>query len=471
MTHIVILGGGPAGYVGALHAAAAGARVTLIEAGGLGGTCLHRGCIPTKTLVSACSLLDKIRRAADFGIRVEGTIIPQWSDLQSNVFRVVETMEQGVDGLLADRDVEVISGFGEVVNNRTVRVANYGTVTGDYLLLCTGSKPARPRTFPFDGQRVLTSDELFHWETLPRSLAIIGESIVACEFAFIFDSLGVEVTVVGMEPRPAPLLDADLSTLIAREMRKKGIEFSGGAPVEKLVVDGEQVRVLQAGQEVCCSERALVCVGRVPNTQGLNLEAVGVKIGARAEILVDEFMQTSAPGIYAAGDVTGRMMLAHAASAQARLAVDHMLGRSPEALDDTAIPWAIFTSPEIGCVGLTEEAARQRGFEVSCGKFDMRGLGKAQAMGELSGMVKVVADAQSKRLLGVHIMGAHASDMIHQAVVLLKQGARVDDLLGAIHAHPTLSEAVAEAAEDVFGQAIHKTLKAPLTRNGKDKAA
>lgn len=453
--HIIIIGGGPAGYVAALHASGLGARITLIDASGLGGTCLHRGCIPTKTMVSACSLLDQLKAASHFGIEVNG-IATSWPGVVNNVSRVVKTMVGGIGGLLDNRKVEVINGNAKIADCNSVHVDGYGTISGDYLLISTGSRPARPKAFPFDGMRVVTSDDLLQWNSLPTSLAIIGEGIIACEFAFIFSSLGVKVTVVGLEDRPAPLLDADISSILAREMRKKGIQFLGGAPVEEVNANDGGVAVIQRDRPAITAERALVCVGRVPNTEGLSTAAAGINVGPRGEIQVNDFMSTNVPSVYAAGDVTCRLMLAHAASTQGKLAVEHMLGLGPTRLDEEMIPWAIFTSPEIGCVGLTEREAKRRDIDVLCGTFDMRGLGKAQAMGELVGMTKIVAERKTGRILGAHIMGAHATDMVHEAVVAVQHGLRVQDLARVVHAHPTLSEALAEAADDVFGHAVHK---------------
>lgn len=458
-SHLVVIGGGPAGYVAALHAAAQGARVTLIEADGLGGTCLHRGCIPTKTLASTCALLDKLSKAQGMGIRLGGEVSVQWPELQGHMRGVVGTVAGGVASLLADRKVEVVKGRARLVDSRTVEVAGRAPISGDYLLVCTGSKPARPPVFPLDDEHVVTSDELLMWNTLPQSLVIVGEGVIACEFAFILNALGVKVTIVGMEERPLPMLDTDISAIVAREMRKKKIQFIGAKLVEMLELRNGQVEVYAGGAKVACAERALVCVGRVANTAAMGLADAQVKTGARGEIIVDHFMRTSAPGVYAAGDVTGRVMLAHAASAQAKLAVDHMFGRVPRIIDETMVPLAIFTSPEIGSVGLTERAAGILGIEVACGKFDIRGLGRAQAMGELAGLAKIVADAKTGRVLGAHLIGPHATDMVHEAAVAMRHEATVDDLIDVIHAHPTLSEALVEASEDVFGQATHKMLK------------
>lgn len=457
--HIAILGGGPAGYVAASHAAARGAIVTLIDPHPLGGTCLHRGCIPTKTLVEVCNLLDKARRADAYGLDLQGTIRADWPRLRDKAGQVIGMLGQGIDGLMTDRKVNHVQGYGRVVDGRTVTVDGVGTIRADAVLICTGSSPIRPAHFGVDGQRVATSDDLLGWDDLPRSLLVVGDGVVACEFAFIMHTLGVEVSLAAMGDRPLPFLEPEIAAVVKREMRKRGIEFLDGAAVERLEVQDGGVTAYVDGQPLATAERALVAVGRRPNSHGMGLERAGVDLGPRGEILTDNRMGTNLPGLYAVGDVNGRLALAHAASAQARLAVDHALGLEPEPMDESIIPWAVFTMPEIGSVGLTEQAAQAQGHAVSCGRFDLRGLGKAQAMGELTGMVKVVADRLSGRLLGLHIIGAHASDMVHEGAVLLRQGATVHAITHTVHAHPTLSEAVLEAAEDCLGQAVHKPMK------------
>lgn len=457
--HIVIIGGGPAGYVGAIHAASHGAKVTLVEAMEIGGTCLNQGCIPTKTLVSTCALLEKMRHAATVGIQLEGNAIPHWNAMKGHMHKTVNTLTGGVRALLADRGVVSIAGLAQMSGPRAVMVEGHGEVSGDFVLLCTGSHAIRPTAFPFDETRVVTSDELLRWETLPRSLVIVGDGVIACEFAFIMNTLGVEVTVIGMGKSPLLTLDHEISALIGYEMRKKKIRFVGNSRVNALRLNADTVTAECDGNISVEADRALVAVGRRPNTSALGLDTIGLRTGASGEIPVDEYMRSQSPNIYAAGDVTGRVLLAHAASAQARLAVDHMLGLAPRKINERNIPLAVFTSPEVGCVGLTENDARHMGIDVRCGTFNLRGLGKAQAMGELSGMVKVVAEAQTGRLLGLHIIGAHASDLVHEGAIVLHQGGTVEDLEHTIHAHPTLAEGIQEAAESVFGDAIHKMLQ------------
>ncbi len=457
--HIAILGGGPAGYVAASHAAAQGARVTLIDPHPLGGTCLHRGCIPTKTLVEVCNLLDKVRRADSYGLTLGGAVAADWPRLRDKAGQVIDTLGRGIDGLMADRKVTHIQGHGRIVDGRSVRVDGGGLLHADAVLVSTGSSPIRRASMAVDGHTIATSDDLLRWDDLPRSLLIVGDGVVACEFAFIMQTLGVEVSLAAMGERPLPFLDHEIAQVVAREMRKRGIEFLDHAAVERLERGAQGVTAYVEGQPLATAERALLAIGRRPNSAGLGLVEAGVQLGGRGEIRTDAHMRTNLDGLYAVGDVNGRLALAHAASAQARLAVDHALGLEPEPLDDDCIPWAVFTMPEIGSVGLSEQAARAQGHVISCGRFDLRGLGKAQAMGELTGMAKVVADRLSGRLLGLHLIGAHASDMVHEGAVLLRQGATVHAIAHTVHAHPTLSEAILEAAEDCLGQAVHKPMK------------
>lgn len=454
---IVILGAGPAGYVGALRASDLGAEVTLVDRGGVGGACLHYGCIPTKALASACVLIERIRDSAKFGIIIQGEIVPRWDAMRARIGEVVRTVESGVSALLENRSVTVISGKARLTTGPTIIVEGKGPVVADAILICTGTHPVRPAGFPFDGQMVSTSDDLLSWTSIPESLVIVGEGAIACEFAFIFAALGVHVTMIGMMDRVLPGLDRDVSRIIAREMKKRRIKFISKSAIGRIRKTGGEVVAMQDGREVARAARAVVCVGRSPNTSGLGLEEAGISVGARGEVQVNAFMQTSIPGVYAAGDVTGRApALAHVASAQASVAVDHILGRKARPIDPDTVPLAIFTNPEIGCVGLSEEAAEQRGKVVNCGTFDIRALGRAQAMGEIAGMAKVVADAETGRLLGVHIVGPHASDVIEGASILIARGGSAEELYSTIHAHPTISEAISEAAADVFGQAIHK---------------
>lgn len=455
---LIIIGAGPAGYVAALKAAAAGLAVSLIGTQDPGGTCLQRGCIPTKTLIAGCEVLEKFREARQFGIDVEGSVTVNWPAQRLRIDKVVGIMAGGIDALLKQRGVTQIPGRARLADARTVEIDGNTQVSAYAILICTGSVPSVPKQFHVDGQRIATSDEALHWDSLPESLVIIGGGVIACEFAFIFQSLGVAVCVVEAEDRPLPTEDAAVSAVINREMRKRRIRFLPSSLVGTMEIDDDAVRCYQDGKLLVCAERALVAIGRRPNTAGLGLDAVGVLPGDRGGIHVDDHMQTSVPGIYAAGDVTAGLMLAHAASAQACVAVEHIIGGNPEALVTENIPRVTFTRPEVASAGLSEAEARRRGFDVSCGNFDFRALGKAHATGDIAGLVKVVADAANGRLLGVHMVGSHCAEMIHEAAVILRRSGTVEDICTTVHAHPTLSEAMHEAAESVFGTATHKPL-------------
>lgn len=458
---ITIIGAGPAGYVAALQAGAAGLHVNLVGTQDAGGTCLQRGCIPTKTLIASCEILEKCREAKQFGIDIEGSIAVNWAGQRQRVDKVVGTMVGGINGLLTQRGIEQIPGRATLLDARTVEIDGTTRLHSDTILLCTGSLPAVPPLFQIDGQRIATSDEALQWDSLPASLVIIGGGVIACEFAFIFQSLGVDVSMIEAADRPLPGEDKDISTIIGREMRKRRIRFIPSAMVNNVETGAAAVSCYQDDRLLASGERALVAIGRRPNSDGLNLEHIGVQTGDRGEILVDSHMQTTVPGIYAAGDVTGQLMLAHAASAQASLAVRHILGRKPAPLVMENIPRVTFTRPEVASVGLCEASARKRGIDVRCGSFDFRALGKAHATGDIAGLVKVVANADNGELLGVHMVGAHCAEMIHEAAVILARKGSVEDICRTVHAHPTLSEALHEAAESVFGAATHK----PLVRN------
>ena len=452
--HLVVLGAGPAGYAAALYAADGGMEVTLVGSSDLGGTCLQRGCIPTKTLVATCDLLHRLDSAATMGIALDGKPRGDWPRLSSRMNEVISLNVKGIGALLQSRAVNALPDRGLLVDDRTVRVGDR-TVKGDFVLLATGAAPIRPSGFRFDHRRVVTSDEALKWTDLPASLLIAGGGVIACELAFIFRTLGVEVTVVEMADRPIPLEDADSSAIITREMKKRKIRFLASTPIEALDVTDEGVKCRVGNGSTLTAERVLVAFGRRPEGADLGLEGLGVTLGRNGSVPVDAFLQTPLPGVYAAGDVTGQIQLAHAAAAQARRAVDHMLGRPVTPLDPAMVPRVIFTDPEVASIGLTEAQARER-HKTRVGTFHFRSLGKAHALNAIVGFVKVIADAGDGRLLGAHIVGAHASELIHEAVVLMQQGADVHALTDAIHAHPTLSEAIFEAAEDAFGHSIHK---------------
>lgn len=457
---ILVIGAGPAGYVAALHAARLGAQVTLIGGHDLGGTCLQRGCIPTKTLVSACKALRTIQRSSEHGLQLEGSVRADWGELRARMTKVSGINEKGIRELLKHEGVEIVPGIARIVASDSVEVGGQH-FRGDRILLCTGSRPWLPPGLTLPEGSFSTSDDVLAWDSLPQSVAIVGGGVIACEFAFILRALGCDVVVLEQQDRPIPNEDRDCSQLLLREMKKRRIRFIGGVTLTAVSREDDQLLCRNEDGVVAQADRVVVAVGRVPNCDQLFTEQAPVARGARGEVLVDEHGRTSVAGIYAAGDVTGQMMLAHAASAQARHAVDHMLGGATGRFDPNCIPRVTYTDPEVASVGLTEAQAQEQHGECMVGRFDLRALGMAHAMNELSGFAKVVADSRDRRLLGVHIVGAHASEMIHEAVALISQGASIDALATSVHAHPTLSEAVAEAADDALGHCLHKPSRKP----------
>ena len=437
---LTIIGGGPGGYTAAFAAAKAGVEVTLVERAHLGGTCLHTGCIPTKTLRSSADALDTVARLREFGIAGDCAATPDMSAIVARKRKVTATLQTGLEKTAAQLKVRVVRGDAEFVGAGLVRVASVDgslEIAGDRVILATGSSP-------------------LELQTVPEHLVVVGGGVIGCELAFIYRAFGAKVTVIEGQGRllPLPSVDGEISRLLLREMKKKGIavELShtvsrvtpcdGGAAVEiaPFPTGAGDSRVLNASA-VC------VTVGRVPNTAGL--AEAGIALDQRGWIVVDDTLETSVPGVYAIGDVTGprRIMLAHMAAAEAHTAVHNILHPEKKKVQSyTVVPSAIFTSPEIGDVGLTEEQAREQGIAARSAVFQFRELGKAQAMGALSGLFKIVAEEGTGKLLGVHIAGAHASDLIAEATFALQKGCSARDLFETIHAHPTLSEGLYEAA-------------------------
>ncbi len=453
--HVVVVGAGPAGYVAAIEAKDLGAQVTLVGVEDVGGTCLHRGCIPTKTLIASCKVLTQVNRAAEFGLVLDGDVRADWGALRERMAKVVGTNQRGIEELLRNRGIDTVSGLGRMIEPGTIRV-NGKNIHADQVLLCTGSQPLIPPLFELDEEQVCSSDEVLKWETLPRSVVMIGGGVIACEFAFVFRALGVEVTMVEMADRPLPAEDPEVSRVLAREMKKRKIRFVGGTAVTAIGRNSEGVALYVGEDVVAQGERAVVAVGRSSKASGLGLAELGVATGSRGEILVDEHMRTNVKGVYAAGDVTGKLMLAHAASAQARVAVHHMLGVDALPYVNENVPRVTFTDPEVASVGLDEETARARFGGARVGRFDFRSLGKAHALGEIAGFVKLIGHPETAQIVGAHIIGAHAAELIHEVAVLLSRECDMQTLINTVHAHPTLSEAIQEAAEDAMGQALHK---------------
>ena len=457
---LAIIGAGPGGYVAATRASQLGLRVVLIEKDELGGTCLNKGCIPTKAMLASTHLFSALRRCEEFGISV-GEVKADVARMVQRKDRIVSTLVKGVQYLLKSNQVEVIKGTARLGAVGLVEVKDeeggLRTVEAKRVILATGSVPALIPGVTVDGQRIMTSDEALNLQELPQEILIVGASVVGVEFATIFNQLGSKVTLVEMLPRIVMTEDDEIADLLAKHLKRSGVDLLVGYRVDKVSPPGDgpialsvssrdEVRELKANT-------VLIAIGRKPNTAGLNLETVGVET-EKGFIKVNEQMETNVRGIYAIGDVVGGMLLAHVASAEGIVAAENAAGMR-STMDYRAIPSCIFTSPEIAHVGLMEKEARERGHEVKVGKFPFTASGKALAEGEREGLIKMVVDKTYDEILGVHIMGPNASTLIAEAALAMNLEATPREIYETIHAHPTLNEALMEAALDVDGLAIH----------------
>jgi len=453
-----ILGAGPGGYVAAIKAAQLGAQVTVIEENEVGGVCLNWGCIPTKVLVASADFLARARKSEEFGIEIKGDITPNFAKIIERKNKIVNTQIKGIRNLLKKWGITLQQGRGVLTSPREITVTSRdGSIEkteSDNIIIATGSRPFQLPNLPFDGKRILSSDNAIALKEIPKSIIIVGAGVIGCEFACIFRNLGAEVTLIEMLPRAVATEDFEISDILERELRKKKIRLLVNVKAEKADIRDEEVHVfLNDGKEIA-AEKVLVSVGRIFNSNGIGIEETGIQKGVRGEISVNEKMETNIPGIYAIGDVAGGLMLAHVASGEGITAAINLMGGN-ERIDYDSVPSAIFTSPEIASVGLREQQAAEKGIKVRTGHFQFRMLAKAHAIGEIEGLLKIVSDEESDRVLGVHIIGPHASDLIHEGALAVRLGLKTKDIAGTIHAHPTLAEGLMEAAEDVHNEAIH----------------
>ncbi|HLA50504.1 MAG TPA: dihydrolipoyl dehydrogenase [Thermodesulfovibrionia bacterium] len=455
---IAVLGAGPGGYVAAIKAAQLGASVTVIEDTEVGGTCLNRGCIPTKALVASAEVLDKAKNIHDFGIELNGDVMPNIQKILERKNKIVNIQVKGIRGLFKSWGIKILDGKGFIVSANKIRVAlkdgGAEEVETDKIIIATGSRPAQIPIFPFDGEKILSSDDALNLNNIPSSLLIIGAGVIGCEFAFIYREFGSEVTMVEMMPRAVSTEDEEISEILEKELKKKKIKLITNIKVEKVEVKESSVQAFLSDGRAIEAEKVLVSIGRAINSKDIGLENIGVKTGQRGEIIVNDKMETSIKGVYAVGDVTGGIMLAHMASKEGMIAAENAVG-GDAVINRSVVPAAIFTSPEIASVGLGEKQALDKGYRIKIGRFQFRALGKAHAIGEISGLIKIIADEQNDKILGAHIIGPHASDLIHEIALAVNKGLTVKDIADTIHAHPTLSEGIMEAAEDVHDSAIH----------------
>jgi dihydrolipoamide dehydrogenase len=453
---VIVIGAGPGGYPAAIKAAQMGAKTAIIEREWLGGTCLNCGCIPTKTLIAGAEVYQKILHASSFGINVGEPEI-DYPAMKKRKDDVIETQQKGIGYLLKSHGVTLFEGTGSFRDANTIAVKSSDgatkEITGKNIIIATGSTSTVPGFIP-KHERVVESRAFLELEKLPKTLMVLGGGYIGSELACMAAGLGVKVTIVELLPDILMLLDKDIRQVVKKHMKKElGMTLLTGDAMENIKASDQKVTATAGGKEIE-ADMLLVSIGRSPVTDGLNAEAAGVALSERGYIEVDELSRTNVPHIYCIGDVSGRMQLAHAATSQAMYAVEHAL-KGEEKIEEVVIPGVIFTSPEVALVGITEDEAKKLGHKVNVGKFHFKPLGKAQAANETEGFVKIIADQETDRILGAQCAGPHATDLISEMVIAVREELTAEELGNTVHAHPTFAEIWMEAAHALHKSCIH----------------
>ncbi len=459
---LLVVGGGPAGYVAAIRGSQLGMRVACIEEEKLGGVCLNVGCIPTKALLSSALLVNECQSAASHGISFDN-FSSDLSPAQRRSRAIAEKLANGVSHLFKKNKITHITGRGRLSGDGSVEVTSGDgekeTYAAAHVLLATGSRPRDIPVLPIDESTIWSSTGALFQETAPASLAVVGAGAVGMEFADIYNAYGSKVTVIEALERILPIEDADSSAALQRSFKKRGVEIHTGATVKEATIGEATVRLVFEDKDGRSQEleveRVLSAVGRVPNTEGLGLKEVGVEVDERGFVVVDHHMRSSVPGVYAVGDCAGNQLLAHKAMHEGVVCVEAIAGEAHGSVDYANVPNCTYCNPEVASVGLTEVQAKEQGFDVEVGKFPWIGNGRALAGGHTEGFVKVIRDKEYSEILGAHIVGPHATELIAEFVVGRHLEATVEEMDKAMHPHPTLSEAVAEAALGALGRTIH----------------
>ncbi|BDB01548.1 dihydrolipoyl dehydrogenase [Clostridium botulinum] len=461
---LVVIGGGPGGYVAAIRGAQLGAEVTLIEKEKLGGTCLNIGCIPTKVLLHSSELLNEIKESRTLGIEVNNEVKINWTQLQNRKNTVVNTLVSGVSSLLEHNKVKVINGTAAFEGKSSIKVTKdqgeSENIQFDNVIISSGSVPFIP---PIEGRElegVIDSTGALSLDSIPKSMVIIGGGVIGIEFANIFSFLGCKVTVIEMLPYILPPVDREISEILKEKLKKDGIDIYNNCKVTKIENNNENLNVsFEEDNDKLNIEaqKVLIAVGRRANISNLNLESTGVYI-EKGCIWVNDNMETNIKGIYAIGDCTGKNMLAHVASDQGIIAVENIMGKNKK-MDYKTVPACVYTKPELASVGLTEEQAKQKGVDYKVGKFPLIYNGKSLIMNDTEGFIKIITDKKYEEILGVHILGPRATDLITEAALALRLEATLEEIITTVHAHPTIGEAMKEAALAVNKEAIHMVNK------------
>lgn len=457
---VIVLGSGPGGYVTAIRASQLGLKTAIIEKENLGGVCLNWGCIPTKALLKSAQVFEYLKHASDYGLKVESYD----KDFPAVVKRsrgVADSMSKGVQFLMKKNKIDVIEGYGKVIPGKKVTVTNSKKETATYeashIIIATGARSRELPSLPQDGKKVIGYREAMTLAEQPKKMIVVGSGAIGIEFAYFYNAMGTEVTVVEFMPNIVPVEDEDVSKQLERSFKKAGVKIMTSSEVTKVDTSGAGVKATvktPKGEEILEADIVLSAVGIKSNIENIGLEEVGIKTD-RDKILVNEYYQTNIPGYYAIGDITPGQALAHVASAEGILCVEKIAGLHVEPIDYQNIPGCTYCMPEVASVGLTEKQARDKGYEIKVGKFPFSASGKAKAGGNADGFVKVIFDAKYGEWLGCHMIGHGVTDMIAEAVVARKLETTGHEILKAVHPHPTMSEAVMEAVADAYGEVIH----------------
>lgn len=459
---LIVIGSGPGGYVTAIRASQLGLKTAIVEKAELGGVCLNWGCIPTKALLKSAQVFEYLNHASDYGITIQGKANADFSAIIKRSRDVAAGMSKGVQFLMKKNKIDIIQGTGKLTKDKKVEVTGADgkktTYEAPHIVLATGARSRELPNLPQDGKKIIGYRQALTLDKQPASMVVVGSGAIGSEFAYFYNAIGTKVTLVEYLDNIVPLEDEEVSKQLATSFKKAGIDVMTGSEVTSVDTSGTKVKVTikskKGKEEQIEADIVLSAVGITPNIENIGLEEAGVVV-EKGRVKVDEFYRTSVPGIYAIGDIVPGQALAHVASAEGIICVEKIAGHNPEPLNYSNIPGCTYTSPEVASVGYTEKAAKEAGYELKIGKFPYSASGKASAAGQKDGFIKLIFDAKYGELLGAHMIGANVTEMIAEIVVARKLETTGHEILKAVHPHPTMSEAIMEAAAAAYGEVIH----------------
>ncbi len=458
---LIVIGSGPGGYVAAIRASQLGMKVGVVEKAELGGICLNWGCIPTKSLLKSAQVFNYVKHAEDYGVSINGEVKAEFEKMVERSRGVADGMSKGIQFLFKKNKIEHIAGYGKLKSNQTIEVSdadgNTQEVQAKHIILATGARSKELPNLKQDGKKIIGYREAMTLPKQPESMIVVGSGAIGSEFANFYNSIGTKVTLVEFLPNVVPNEDEEVSKQLGRSFKKAGIKVMVGSSVESVDTSGDVCKVIiktKKGEETHEAEVVLSAVGVTPNIENIGLEELGIEL-EKGKVKVDEYYRTNVEGIYAIGDIVHGPALAHVASAEGITCVEKIAGLNPDLVDYGNIPACTYTSPEVASVGLTEQAAKDAGYEIKVGKFPFTASGKASAAGEKDGFVKLIFDEKYGELLGAHLIGANVTEMIAELVVAKKLETTGHEIIKSIHPHPTMSEAIMEAAAAAYDEVIH----------------